>query len=140
MFFVITLIGGALFNIGKVWGRQGLESFFYFYWNFCVSRIHNIGACYLVIWFIYLMKKFKIESDIEKMPNILGLKASFFFIFVAGLLITAIPLVKVFSLTSTILALVFNAGLYFYLFWRSGQFSQNKNSDDKMPEYIDNNP
>lgn len=86
------------------------------------------------------MKKFNIESDIEKMPNILGLRASFFFIFVAGLLLTGIPLVKLFSLASVILALIFNAGLYFYLFWKSGQFSQNKNSDDKMPDYIDNNP
>jgi hypothetical protein len=91
------------------------------------------------------MKKFEIESEIEKTPTMFGLRAlyGFFFAFIS---LMTVPIVgmnlsfDLFGLVLLIAAIIVLGGIYLALYYLSQTFQANRMGDEKMPDTISSNP
>ena len=91
------------------------------------------------------MKRFEIESEIEKSPTMFGLRALYGFFF-AFLSLIAVPIVimnmsfNMMGLILIITAILVLGGIYVGLYYLSQTFQANKIGDEKFPDTISSNP
>jgi hypothetical protein len=88
------------------------------------------------------MKQFEVERDLEKTPTIIGIRAAFFFILVATVMVW---LLVIFSNTNAWLILlvvgcITELGLYAVLYYFTEAFQGNKFGDETIPDVFSNTP